>query len=70
MFYAMSKLIASLTMLLHECCNDFYNVYYSTQPWNFLTENEDLEGNTGFYFVRSNNRTISLFREAIKTMIE
>ena len=37
-------------------------IIYSNEPWDF--HKSKIEGNTGFYFVRSNNNTIKLWEAA------
>lgn len=42
--------------------------YLSPVRWDFQLRNRSDEGNTGFYFVRSNERTIRLFTDVVAIM--
>jgi hypothetical protein len=41
--------------------------YYSPSAWNFQKNVYD-EGNTGFYFVRGNAKTVNLFSKVVESM--
>jgi hypothetical protein len=50
---------------LNEPCHRDQSIVW----WNFLN-NPESEGNTGFYFIRSNPRTIKLFEDLLVAMVK